>query len=338
MGDRLLNPVFDLIIGALTSRALTGSTIFLGSLGVSVIICATIFGVILLQRFNKWRTRHSQSTPKTPETLTPAGFRPESAYGYMQKNYRRSVRDDLFRIRQELYPTTQRRDIQFKSWNSFPKPDPRKDWIDNQPQFDAIENFSRTLNNRNDNLKDITLDDDCIAEYVNVRKTGFLDDVLTVESPKYVGRLDGDIQLIYDTRVLNFYIQSTTNWFEVGLRNSRKLTIQKSLITKGTMLPLEQDADLAGQYFRIRHEDSLEVTVTATFEFYSADFVVVVLRKGDQGVLTVQVLDENGKKLGPSYSYSHKRNSAKNHVEFSRISIVTIESQLMHFFCFEIFA
>jgi hypothetical protein len=271
-----------------------------------------------------------EKKPKPPEGVSPiVGSKEVEPLGQRQLEYRAEVRADLHRIALELYDIKEPRLIQFESWNAFTQPDPRQSDIHNAAQYDAIQNLSTALNARNkyvngkiihgdQDRKFLGLNNQCIAMYEKVRETGFLDVGLGMEpAPQYNGLLEGDVQLEYDIRVLKFDIRSTTDWFEVGLRNSRKLTVQKSNATKGKMLPLELDADLAGQYFRIRHEEFLEVTITATFEVYSADFVVVFLRKGDEGVLTVQVLDDRGRKLGDPYSYSLS-GTPRNHVEFSR--------------------
>ena len=251
------------------------------------------------------------------------------SYNSRQMKYRAELRDSLRRIELELYDVKAPKAIQFESWNAFTQPDPRLADINNEPQYDAIQNLSTVLNARNNYVASITthgeqddeflgLNGKCIAMYEKVRETGFLDVALGMTpSPQYNGIMEGDVELDYDVRVLKFSLQSTTKWFEVGLRNSRKMTIQKCQVSNGKVLSLRPDADLAGQYFRIEHMKTLEAIVTATFEVYSGDFVIIFLNKADEGTLTVQLLDRRGKKVGDPYPYALK-GGPRNHVEFTR--------------------
>jgi hypothetical protein len=142
------------------------------------------------------------------------------------------------------------------------------------------------------------------------------------DSPESFAQYDGlfdEVERNYDLRVLKFDIKSTTSWFELGLRDSRKMTLQEPDTTKGEIRSLKLGADLAGQYFHIDHSESpkLETRITATFQVYDADFVIVFLRKPNKGELTVQILDEEGEEIGEPYRYANYK-YPRNHVEFGR--------------------
>ena len=134
---------------------------------------------------------------------------------------------------------------------------------------------------------------------------------------QYDGLFD-EVERRYDILDLKFNIKSTTSWFELGVRDSRKMTIQETDMTKGKMRSLEPAADLAGQYFHVTAESAkLEATITTTFEVYGASFIIVFLRKADNGKLIVQILNSKGEKIGEPYPYSRYR-YPRNHVEFGR--------------------
>jgi len=120
------------------------------------------------------KTGSTSATISVSERPQTSSTQPVPVYSPEQKNYRKKVRDDLIRIRQELGRPVERTAIEFQSWNAFPKPDPRPKNIGYKRQFDAIESLSTVLNNRNNHLDDTALDDDCIVEYVKLRETGFL--------------------------------------------------------------------------------------------------------------------------------------------------------------------
>ena len=149
---------------------------------VGVIVIALVSFMTIWQHYGLEVRRKSKTTPEGSQVVsersqTPS-TRPEPIYSSEQKDYRKKVRTELFKIRQELKNTTVRQAIQFQSWNSFPQPDPRPDDIHNPTQFRAIENFSTVMSRRNDNLKTPAFsdcNDDCIAHYVIIRKTGFLE-------------------------------------------------------------------------------------------------------------------------------------------------------------------
>jgi len=162
------------------------------------------FGLII-----RGLTKHSTTTRLEPQEkqMQTLATTPEPIYSHEQERYRKAVRDDLIRIRQELNPPNkERRAIQFQSWNAFTQPDPRPDGINNPDQFKATESFSTVLNSRNDHLNDTTLDDDCIVEYVKIRKTRFLDvhelGAAEIELKKEQMRLDAEVkktQIHYDS-------------------------------------------------------------------------------------------------------------------------------------------
>ncbi|MGA8856903.1 MAG: hypothetical protein WB643_07035 [Candidatus Bathyarchaeia archaeon] len=154
---------------------------------IVVVVLALAFSVPFYfgYKFHSWQSVKAQGRVAKEFTGQDKEEQPsQPVYSQEQKNYRKKVRYDLFRIRREMSYPWERRAIQFESWNSFVKPDPRPANINNQTQFGVIQNFSTALNNRNDHLIDTTLDDDCIAEYVKIRKTGFLSDDSTEDKPR----------------------------------------------------------------------------------------------------------------------------------------------------------
>jgi hypothetical protein len=150
--------------------------------GILALIVTFIIAAPIHRKIDERRSKEVSNEPPKREEMHID--RPEPIYSSEQKNFRKKVRYDLFRIRREMSYPWERRAIQFKSWNAFVKPDPRPNDINNPTQFNVIENFSNALNKRNDHLIDTTLDDDCVAEYVNIRKTGFLADDSPADRPR----------------------------------------------------------------------------------------------------------------------------------------------------------
>lgn len=125
-----------------------------------------------------------------------------------QLRYHKEVRNDLLRIEKELYNIKQPRLIQFESWNAFTKPDPRRADINNDGQYDAIQNFSTVLNKRNNYVGDklihgdqdpefLRLNNECVSRYEKIRDTGFLD--IEIKEVKNVVKTELAKQEIWNT-------------------------------------------------------------------------------------------------------------------------------------------
>jgi len=99
--------------------------------------------------------------------------------------------------------------------------------------------------------------------------------------------------------LLKFKIASTTDWFEIGVKDSRLVSIKEYEETKGTMKPPDPKESPIGAYFHVNHKDSpeLEAAISATFQVISRD-IIIVLRKGNLGKLKIELYDESDKLLG----------------------------------------
>jgi hypothetical protein len=97
------------------------------------------------------------------------------------------------------------------------------------------------------------------------------------------------VERMYEFATLRFDIRSTTDWIEIGLVDSTRVTIKNHNLLKGTVEPVEEPNSC---HLRI---DPLQPTffVTATFEVYSGP-LLVFLRKGDLGKVKVDILNKNG--------------------------------------------
>jgi hypothetical protein len=107
-----------------------------------------------------------------------------------QHKYREEVRADLLRIRIQLHDFIVPKLILFKSWNASTEPDfhsLKHQLIGVKEQDDAIERFSTALNNRNDGRLTPMfhdLNEECVARFREISKTGFLDTVSSEPPPK----------------------------------------------------------------------------------------------------------------------------------------------------------
>jgi len=99
--------------------------------------------------------------------------------------------------------------------------------------------------------------------------------------------------------LLKFKIASTTDWFEIGVKDSRLVSIKEYEETKGTMKPPDPKESPIGAYFHVNHKDSpeLEAAISATFQVISRD-IIIVLRKGNLGKLKIELYDKSDKLLG----------------------------------------
>ena len=142
-----------------------------------------IFSLWIGYQIRAWRNARLRTIAVEP----PEDSEPHSP---RQLEYRSEVRDDLSRIEVGLYEIERPMDVQFESWNAFPKPDPRPLDLHNPTQFQAIENFSTALNLRNKyvNTRDwsitlgrfdpefMRLNTRCIAMYDKITESGFIDE------------------------------------------------------------------------------------------------------------------------------------------------------------------
>jgi hypothetical protein len=124
------------------------------------------------------------------------------------------------------------------------------------------------------------------------------------------------IERQYGTAELIFKIRSTTDWFDVGLVDSKHVTITdwKSDTTITPPRPTD-DPNLSHIGVDHRFVSELELSVTAIFEVYQGDNVTVFLRKGNLGNLKVEVFDKNGNFL-EGCDYKRNREQEDNYKEF----------------------
>jgi len=82
VGERLLNPVIDLVGSLFTKEELSSNVLVLGIVGIIVIISATILGVLLVQRVYRWVKTANEAMQGTkvmiPETQKPEVTQPTS--------------------------------------------------------------------------------------------------------------------------------------------------------------------------------------------------------------------------------------------------------------------
>lgn len=126
--------------------------------------------------------------------------------------------------------------------------------------------------------------------------------------PHVIGKTATPVERDYETATLKFKIWSTTDWIEVGLVDSRHVTINSHSLSKGTVKSVEEPNS---SHLRIDQPDS-EFAVTATFEVYSGPLFVFT-RKGDIGVLKVDVLNKNSMLLFeiPEYGVTDQKYNRK---------------------------
>jgi hypothetical protein len=144
-------------------------------LSVLAFVGLTVFPIWLGYQIRGW-FESKMRKPSAPETM-PASIVPV-IHSDRQFKYRNQVRDNLVGMRTQLYNINLQENIQFESWNAFMQPDQRKEDIHDDAQYLAIQNFSTILNKRNNHLNDPMfpeLNDECIALYVKIKATGFLD-------------------------------------------------------------------------------------------------------------------------------------------------------------------
>lgn len=103
------------------------------------------------------------------------------------------------------------------------------------------------------------------------------------------------IEREYGAATLVFKVRSTTDWFAVGLVDSRHVKINDWKSSNAPLSPRPTD-DPNLSFFRLDHTfvPEVEIAVNATFEVYAGDHVRVFLRKGNAGKLSVDVFDEAG--------------------------------------------
>jgi hypothetical protein len=101
------------------------------------------------------------------------------------------------------------------------------------------------------------------------------------------------VERLYELATLRFDIQTTTDWIEIGLVDSRKVTVSNHDLTEGTMKSVEEPNSC---HLRVDRPSSQAFFVVATFEVYSGP-LLVFLRKSDRGTLKVDVRDKNGRFL-----------------------------------------
>jgi hypothetical protein len=102
----------------------------------------------------------------------------------------------------------------------------------------------------------------------------------------------------YGSATLKFKISTTTDWIEIGLSDSKQVTVNNHDLLKGTIQSIEEPnsshlrIDLRG-----KPDEAITFLVSATFEAYAGGPIFVFVRKGDHGTLRVDVLNENDKLL-----------------------------------------
>ena len=108
----------------------------------------------------------------------------------------------------------------------------------------------------------------------------------------------------YSIATLKFRIWSTTNWIEIGLVDSRHVTIKNYDMGKGSIRSVDEPNN---SHLRIE-VPAAEISVTATFEVYSGPLFIFT-RKGDYGTLKADVLSKNGEKIWeiPEYGTTDKK-------------------------------
>ena len=108
----------------------------------------------------------------------------------------------------------------------------------------------------------------------------------------------------YDIATLRFRIWSTTDWIEIGLVDSRHVTIKNHSLSKGNVKTVEEPNS---SHLRIDQPDP-EFVVTATFEVHSGPLFVFT-RKGDYGTLKVDIFNKNNERIWeiPEYGKNDKK-------------------------------
>jgi hypothetical protein len=136
------------------------------------------------------------------------------------------------------------------------------------------------------------------------------DEYHRIDSELHITEKAVPVEREYGNATLKFRIWSTTDWIEVGLVDSRHVTIKNRSLSKGTVKSVEEPNS---SHIRIDHPDSAFV-VTATFNVYSGPLFVFT-RKGDIGTLKVDILNKNDELLFqiPEYGTTDQK---FNHKEF----------------------
>jgi hypothetical protein len=123
------------------------------------------------------------------------------------------------------------------------------------------------------------------------------------------------VERMYDLATLRLDVETTTDWIEIGLLDSRSVSI-RSRTPKRTILKPVDDSNLS--HLRIDSPDA-KFSVTATFEVYSGPLFVFT-RKGDIGTLKVNIFNKNGKPLFEISEYgttTQKYNHKETAFEFN---------------------
>jgi hypothetical protein len=112
-------------------------------------------------------------------------------------------------------------------------------------------------------------------------------------------------------RLLSFLLTSTTDWFEIEIKDGNLISVKPATIRKGKMKLPESQPD----HFHVNHNESpeLKATIPAIFRVPSGT-VYCVLRKGDTGHLKVDVYKSVVRSAG-TYDYTGSP-QAKNEVAF----------------------
>jgi len=104
-------------------------------------------------------------------------------------------------------------------------------------------------------------------------------------------------QQSYET-ILSFKISSSTDWFGVGVVDSKGVNILAFRAPEGTDIHFKEIPDPNLSYFRVDQKQSCEMLVDTVFDSHPGDQLIVFLRKGDYGNLKVEAFDWNRKHLG----------------------------------------
>lgn len=171
--------LLDYIKGLLnTQTPPTGWDAALGGIGVVSIFVATFLLTDIWTVLKQRRKEPPVSEKEPPQGTGVFDSIEPNLRPILKLAYKNLLRQDLIEIRQRLYNISQHRDEPFRVWN-VPTPIAKKQLLDDEIIYNAVEDFSTTLNERNSRLKksDTTFsawNQLCIKHYDKFREIGFI--------------------------------------------------------------------------------------------------------------------------------------------------------------------
>lgn len=175
IGERLLNPFLDLIGSLMTQQIPTRTTVLFGIVGLVTIVGATIVGVFLCQRIYRWvkvanqamqtiKIKQEPAQPTSPVHMRSGDVIPLSGEPVrvsvsldpertllLQLGYRCLIRQNLLEMEPQIHELREPKSIYFKFWNDTDAK-LKEQLIGDKTIYDILENISRALNDRNNDL------------------------------------------------------------------------------------------------------------------------------------------------------------------------------------------